>query len=639
MLVFTKGLPNSSIDILQKAMHTVYGDCIEFEELTSATVRSRVRLSANSVEVVLVVLDSSSYSECRGIENGLFKSDKYYTYTSDKDLVEFLNNKYSLSLEIEEEELIVEDIPSSDKEFYLSKIKFKDEIISNLENRIQDLMKIYSEETTLKDKDLSEKLKNANENNISLNNKILDLESTISSRNTKIAELENDLNVLKSSSLEFEKREKSISEKLTKTTSDLNDLRLKYSTLQSENDKKVKDYSDLLTRYKDLENNLKELSVCKSKIVDLNKVVNTLNASISEKDTLIVRQSKELESLRGIKDNTEEYTKIIDSLKNDLSLLDKDITDYKKIIFDKDNSISDMSMKISELDKEVKELTLKNNELKEKSTFDDNTIIKLNEDNLVLQGKLSLCDSSNTDYAILDEYRALKDKYASLSSNVLTRIGDNTSQRGSLNVKLVNVPEKFDNIRFIFSGTTESRKGTYKALYDKFANDKSETRYLLVDLVSETSVDYVFKSNVSNGIEWFRLGGSLQKYLSKSKLPNVNILSLGLSYVNDSYFLMIDWEKRLKELNMCGYKVILYCGDLSNLVGRVLYESFIDLGESIIYTSGSAVGSRNLITNIKGLRNSKNSKIAYFDFNPTVKKYYDIVSKTNNCVIISEKRS
>ena len=66
-------------------------------------------------------------------------------------------------------------------------------------------------------------------------------------------------------------------------------------------------------------------------------------------------------------------------------------------------------------------------------------------------------------------------------------------------------------------------------------------------------------NHIVSGIDWFRRGGGVQQYLSKTCNDNVRVLSMGLGYVNDSYFLSIDWESRLRELDNSGYNVVIYC--------------------------------------------------------------------------------
>ena len=159
---------------------------------------------------------------------------------------------------------------------------------------------------------------------------------------------------------------------------------------------------------------------------------------------------------------------------------------------------------------------------------------------------------------------------------------------------------------------------------------------MIVDVVAETFVDYVFEiRKVVPGIDWFRQGGGIQRYLSSTCLKNVQVLSPGLSYINEAYFLTVDWEKRITELENSGYNVILFFGDISNMVGRIFHESFADLGNSIIYVEGNATGSRTLVANLKGLSNGPSSVIAYYNFNKQVKRFYAMAARTNECRVLS----
>ena len=67
-----------------------------------------------------------------------------------------------------------------------------------------------------------------------------------------------------------------------------------------------------------------------------------------------------------------------------------------------------------------------------------------------------------------------------------------------------------------------------------------------------------------------------------------------------------------------------------------MHESFADLGISNIYVHGNAIGSRTIVTNLKGISNAKASKVMYFDFNENMKRFYDMASKNNECVVLSK---
>lgn len=659
LTVLSAGLPISAKDILTNAMNEVFDNAVAIQELTKENLRSRVRLSNRSVEVVLVILDRVSSDICNDIEGGLYKSDKYYNYTSDKELVNYLNSKYGLSIElsedIEEDFSVSEEnkLDSEDEKYYLDIIKNKEDTIRNLECRIHEMTRLYG---LLDDEEnegvSSEEFEKLRDENIRLNNEVLELNSVVELKSTHIADLELSSNSLKMDKLNIENRLKKLSKNYDEVVSEVNELKVAYSKQSGvirDKDVKIVELEKKQGKFLDIskENkNLKEV-ILENKEVILNKEkeIGDLKVDLQSKERENVRYLRELESLRGLEDVNEKLesaNSTIASLKSELTNVSSDNDSLNKKIKENERVISQLSDSYEEVNTELKEVKAENEELVERIKNDDESLFQLNKEKLDLQSKLSVMSKSvdtdtNTD-ALIKEVQDLQNKIALMSSNIFTSIGMSALPNGTLNCKVFDKNIIFNNIRFAFSGSAESRKGTYKCLLDELRLCRSNDRYLIVDLVSETSIDYVFKvKKVVSGLEWFINGGGIQKYTSSTELRNTQVLSVGLGYINDSYFLSIDWEKRLMELDNSGYKVILFCGDLSNLVGRVLHESFASHGDSIIYVVGNAVGSRTLVTNLRGLSNKQDSKIAYFDFNPAMQRFYDIVSKSNECSILSTK--
>lgn len=657
LTVLSAGLPISAKDILKDAMNKVFDGAIAIQELTKENLRSRVRLSSRSVEIVLVILDGVSSDMCSDIEGGLYQSDKYYTYVNDKEFVNFLNNKYGLDMviedDIEEVAPVFEDstLSSEDEKYYLEKIKSKEDTIQNLECRIKELTELYG----LVDDEISKistgEVEELRDENISLNNKVLDLESTVEARNVKIADLESTLDRLKEDKVLIENRLKKVSKNYDELVSELNELKVLYSnqsglirskdTRIAELEKKQSKYDITILENKEL----KELSKTnKSIIANKDIEIGNLKVDLQSKEKDIVRYTKEVESLRGLESVSEELksaNSTIDSLKVELSSTVSENSTLRKDIKEKDRVISQLSDSNEENSNKIEELLAENEELNERIKSDDESLFELNKEKIELQNKIMLLeksvDSNNDTESLLLEIQDLQGKLSTMSSNIFNNIGMYALPNGTINCKILNDCTQYKNIKFAFAGSAESRRGVYKCLLDEFKG-KDDSRYLIVDLVSETSIDYVFKiKKVIPGIEWFRKGGSVQQYISSTELRNTQVLSLGLGYINDSYFLCIDWSKRLRELENSGYKVILFCGDISNLVGRVLHESFASYGDSIIYVLGNSVSSRALVTNLRGLSNKGDSIVAYFDFNPAIQRFYEMVAKSNECKILSTK--
>lgn len=659
LTVLSAGLPISAKDILTNAMNEVFDNGVVIRELTEETLRSRVRLSNRSVEVVLVILDGVSSDICKDIEGGLYQSEKYYRYTSDRELVKYLNGKYGLSIELEED--IEENVPvivetsmdSEDEKYYLDIIKNKEDSIRNLECRIKEMTALYG---LLEDSNIvsisEDELAELRDENISLNNQILELNSVCESRNTKIADLEIMINSLKEGKVNIENRLKKLSKTHDELVLELNELKVAYSKQSGViRDKEVK-ISELEKKQEKLRGISKENETLRGVIEDNKSVIlakdteiGNLKVDIQSKERENMRYLKELESLRGlsgISEKLESANGTIDTLKSELASVSSDNDSLNKKIKEKDRVISQLSDNYEDLNKKFNNVVQENEELNERIKSDDESLFQLNKEKLELQSKLSAMEKSvdldNDTDIYIKEIQDLQNKVVSMSRNIFTNIGMSALPNGSISARVFNRDITFNNITFAFAGSAESRKGAYKCLFDEFNMSRSNDRYLIVDLVSETSIDYVFQAKRTiPGLDWFINGGSVQPYITMTGLRNTQILSVGIGYINDSYFLSIDWNKRLLELENSGYNVILFCGDISNIIGRVLHESFASHGKSIIYVVGNAVGSRTLITNLKGLSNNQDSTIAYFDFNPAISKFYEYVSKSNECKILSSK--
>lgn len=658
LTVLTAGLPINAMNILSDAMKKVFDDNIEIQELTKDTLRSRVRLSYKNVQIVLVILDGVSSDICKDIENGLYKSDKYHAYSSDRELIEYLNNKYGISMSIEDYEdsslgeslNVGTDIESNiNEDYYKDKLAVKDDIIKNLETRIKDLQDFYCSESFQGNSDELEELK---DKVIRLNSSILDLSSVNES-------LKSELDSVKESKSKLEEVKNRLSEKLGKYTSDYNSVVSELEELKVSYSKQSGVLRDKEAKVKDLEEKVgmlstyrKDISFLKEKISSLEKSIASKDAKISEirvdlesKSKECTRYLDELEKLRGLEDVNDKLVtanSTISSLQKELDNVSTDYSTMKKSVDEKDRLLNKLNMVNDELTEKVSSLENTISELQARVKDDDASLSQLNREKLELQSQLnvlskSIKSDSDTD-ALIEEIKNLESKVRSLSTGVFARIGSSSMPKNPVGVKVLEGKGQFKNIRFVFAGSTDSRKGTYKCLLEEFRG-KPESRYLIVDLVSETSIDYVFEiKNVVAGIEWFRKGGSVQQFISHTVLRNTQVLSPGLGYINDSYFLAIDWARRLNELENSGYQVVVFCGDISNLVGRVLHESFASYGVSDIYVVGNVVGSRSVITNIKGISNYKDSRIAYFDYNPAIDRFYNMVSRTNDCRIISSKK-
>ena len=670
--VVTSGLPLSATDIVVQALNESFGEgIVSLVSLNKDNLRQRVRLSQRSAQDILVILDSVSEDICKDIENGLYHSDKYYNYTSDRELVEFLNGKYDLNLEVPEEselstgaddKVMENNIDQDLLDEYTKKLHTSEMLVESLEGYNAELKEeierlrvgsVDSEEIEKYKSQLEElqqeceSLKSScSEKDEEILNARSELQDAITSRESAETNLESERKVLEKLRNDLKKAEdsrKSLLSDYEGVSAELTNLRVQYTSRGS----MLKRREETISK---LEERIESLLNTEAKYANLKKEIESYKTQISEQDTKISNLSVDCNSYKAKAERLEleleskgESTKLVSELQEQLQIAN-----------DKNSSLlrsnNDLRAKISELeesikskstdDEEVNKLRRKVEELSENLEKADKDITQLNEEKIRMNGELQvlrMSSDADTDVdSLMQELASLRQNYMQLSNSVFGKLASYAMPKGSAPINLTRKGVTLHNTRFTFAGSTESRKGAYRCLLNEFRNIRGNDRYLIVDVVSETSIDYVFEiKKVVNGIEWFRKGGGVQSYLSETCLKNVQVLSPGLGYLNESYFLTLDWEKRLTELENSGYKVVIFFGDISNTIGRIFHEAFADLGNSIIYVHGNAIGSRTIVSNLRGITNSKSSIVAYFDFNKQVKRFYDMVAKTNECRVLS----
>ena len=645
--IYASGVSTTGIEILNDAAKQTFGEC-SVEELGRDNLRFKVRSGMRDTSVALIILDNTSMEECRDIEDGLYQNaQKFYHYVGDRELAEHLNKLYDLSL-------VVDDIPISDSrsidnneelaelvEQYVSQLSEKDGIIKTLNFRIRELESIADGVGYQQNE---EELNELKDENLILKNKIADLERELGTKGDEIE-------AAQSSNIELQEELKDTETRLSKVESE-------YSALSKELADERVSSSQKSGVIRDKDRQILELTERVGQVDRLNAMVGERNLKISHLDDEIKSLKGQINSL-NIENSSKDAE--IEHLKSDIALkgqIDEQVSKYKDLLSEAEKGKSELEVRYSELESKYSDLIEKNDqltsELKEseddyyalRKKYDDSEgfLSQLNSEKIQLLERIRVLErSSNIDKdaeKVMTELSELRRKYAELQANVFNVIATKSLPYSGVKVPIIkSVLPRFKNIRFQFSGNSESRKGTYKCIYNELITHPND-KFLIVDVTSETAVDYVFQmKSIIDGMQWFSTGGGVQKYLSPTCIPNVKVLMPRIGYVNDSYYLTVNWERRLNELENSGYKVIIYCGDISNLVGRVLFESFAELGNTAIYVHGNVLGSRSVIANSNGLSAIKSSIIAYYDFDECVSKFYSIMNKKCQCSIISYANS
>ena len=160
----------------------------------------------------------------------------------------------------------------------------------------------------------------------------------------------------------------------------------------------------------------------------------------------------------------------------------------------------------------------------------------------------------------------------------------------------------------------------------------------LADLVTDSYVDTVLgTSGVKSPIKWLQGAEPVQGYIARSKFNNVGVISTALAYINDLYFLNVDWGKRLSELHPLADYVIVNVGSLDNVVHTVLYNTFTAIMRGHIIVKATPINLRTAILHLTGLGTLQNSLVSCVEFAPESQTFYAKLSSKFNSQILTAK--
>lgn len=658
LTVLTSSLSDSARGVLEEGIAEAFNNAATIEELTESNLKTKVRLASKSPEIVLVILNQADEDTCLIAGKELLSSSKYYKYESNEGLATFLNNKYNLNIVVAEEvvennectEKVIDDSVISDLK---NELALKNGIIANLEAQLKEMHDMYDFDDSAEEV-VGKGLEATAEAEGELSKQIEDLKSEVEELKGNLVDMEVSL--------------KKAQEKNEELSSELTESKVTYSMQTGLIRDKSNKIEELEGKLKKESERITELETFKEDNKGIVCEYEAIKKSLADKEVGLISLRAERDTLDKERGNLQEKLNSFDSEKQEyegkLADLNGDLAELRGNLDKKDNEISSLNGKIKELQGKLKEsqeaemklLSMKEDMQKKDTAYsklqgekeslegkvsklegriaeDDKNITELNSEVLRLNSLTKVSGSKEELNNLIDENEDLKISLKKYRSSAYARLTEGNEVYKPPKLNILNNSKMFSNIQFIFSGSTDSRKGTYKCLLNECLKDRN-SKYLIVDLVSETSIDYVFEiKKVVTGKAWLKKGGDVEKHLSNTILSNVKVLAMGLGYINDSNFLLVDWNKRLEELNNSGYNVLLYCGDISNIIGRTLHESFAGNGISQIYVQSAVVSIRALITNLRGISNHKESTVFFYDYKNTdsINKFYSMVESSNEC--------
>ena len=499
--------------------------------------------------------------------------------TNLSDLQIALDKKSNEVAELEKEKLDANDT--------LSKLQDEVDTLGGKDSEINELQSILAEsKKTIKD----------------MQNTINELNDTIASQEGKIAA--------------YEKRDELLKADKDKSTQALTDALKENEELTTAVEEGKEKISELETQVGDLQKQIADLG-------DAN------NDALASKDTELEnlqnankKLENEVSKLRESLVETKGDSDTIDQLNNDLleerrknariSAELEVLRSGSEMLSDSDNLVE-----INKLKKEIDELKAElNNKESQGSDVSD-------EDLQALRQKCADLEMELVEKAeLVNEYQ----------NGIFGQLANVALPKVAYDIKVI-VPEKLTSKCVVTaSGSVESNLTLYQNL-KRTCTTVNNKSYLIVDLVTDTSIDMAFGiTNIQSPIRWLTGEQPYQSFIADTKFNNVKVLSTGLAYMNDLSLLSVDWVQRINELQNQFDVVIFNVGCLNNFVAKILFGSFTKIMLGHIVVKATPINLRTVILTLTGYNDKRslgNVIVSCANFDTTASKplYQKLVSK------------
>ena len=594
----------------------------------------------NKAKETIAELESkvSNYKELSIRESNL--SVDLNTVKEEKKVLEDKIESVKGELQAKEEEYaqLLEKFNSSS-----DSVKSKEDLISSLNSQISSL----KEEITTKESDIE-----------SLQSKVFGLEKDLNNKNTLIASASKTIESLRQNVTETSQGVSESEQKIVDLQNSLSDSNNKVSDLTFELENAKKELISVKDKKRAIEDELNNL---KDSISTSSSELDSLSDSVSQKDDEIVRLTSELDSCK----------KQLEESENTLSAKDSEILSLSGKIRKLESEIGILKTSSQETnDEELKEFIKRNEELESQITDLKRSIAKLESEKSSLSDKLrEASDTSEKDAEVANlrievtrlqndlkvkaeqvksgvdpkrvkeleiELEASREKSAKLecdlmemddqmkeiNENIFVRLSDYSLPKITFPLSVAMPLEPYERMYTFASGSAESCVSTYQ-LIKKIVSENPETKYLVVDLVTDTYIDRELGvRGITSPAMWLQGSDAVDKYLASTKFDNVKVISTALAYFNDLFLLNVDWKKRLSEIENLADVIILNVGSLDNCIHNILYNSFSSITKSNIIIKATPINLRTAYLHLSGIAPLKNTQIYCVNIEEQSKQLY-----------------
>lgn len=292
-VIFVGGLPPEGETVLVRYLKQYLPEAT-IDYLKAAGIKGKIKNFGKNSDVLLIVIEEALYNLCSNVAQEVLELPKVHKYTSVDRLNEFLISKFgrlgdsfieeekqspvSVSsieekriVDVVETENLVVTAPDKDIEEELRGIiATRNSIIENLKSQIAELSQDFCTESyDSKEKELEQVIETCKAQISDLEQKILELEATISKEVSFSVEL------------------LAVKEDLKISREAIADLQHTNETLNTGADASKKENLDLTLKVMDFENKLKDLKIVCGDLLDGKKAVEVENLSLQEQTKAI----------------------------------------------------------------------------------------------------------------------------------------------------------------------------------------------------------------------------------------------------------------------------------------------------------------------------------------------------------------
>lgn len=323
-------------------------------------------------------------------------------------------------------------------------------------------------------------------------------------------------------------------------------------------------------------------------VTTLERELETTKGRAETSEGEVVQLTQELESLKS---NTRVLELELESKKNRVEELNRDIEEHKKTIELHENTILELREQLGNSNSNGNEEL----DVQMQETIDE-LIAARNECNIT---KKMLTERDRN-------YFELSKQMDKINKSIFTNLG----KKATLKSMITDTVTKFKPVSkftLIASGNCDSMHET--AEYIRRTAENTTERLVVVDLTYETSLDFnlgIGQSRVELNDLLVGNTSEVEHCLIRTKYTNCRYARLAMNFINEGYYLTMDWEKLLTGLEKLDCNVIIHLGNLSGVYKGVVFNTLCRYMTTQIVTKITSINIRTMLLTLSSFKDVSN---------------------------------